>query len=237
MSGRRHANAPALAALALTIAALSLGACGEEPDSETTTTAADTPPATQPTEPEPRPAEPGDREGDGGRPGDPPKPPAAGKPSGPAEGPDDDPRVDPEERAVIATVRRFVAALDAPDGDRACALLAPGAIEQVELPRDRGDCAKSLEASIGYRDPRGLPVWKGAEVTQVAVPELGDDTAKAVATVVTTFADREEYSVEDDVIYLERRRGQWLMAKPSSTVYRAVGIADVPPTVLAPPQG
>ena len=56
-----------------------------------------------------------------------------------------------------------------------------------------------------------------------------------VATVVTQFADRSEASVEDDILYLIRTGDAWLVAKPSSTLYRAVGIADVPPSVLAPP--
>jgi hypothetical protein len=57
-----------------------------------------------------------------------------------------------------------------------------------------------------------------------------------VATVVTRFADREEASIEDDVVYLVLDGGAgWLIAKPSSTLYRAVGIADVPPSVLTPP--
>ncbi len=45
----------------------------------------------------------------------------------------------------------------------------------------------SLDASIGYRDPRGLPVWEGAEVARVRVIELAPagTQAKVVATVVT----------------------------------------------------
>ena len=140
------------------------------------------------------------------------------------------------ERAAARTVREYVEALDARDGEAACALLAPGALDEVELPEPRGDCAASLAASIGYRDPRGLPVWEGASVA--AVPDDRDSAgrpAKVVATVVTRFADRDEQSVEDDVVYLVRAGGRWLVAKPSSTLYRAVGIADVPPSVLSPP--
>ena len=69
----------------------------------------------------------------------------------------------------------------------------------------------------------------------VRVTELDGEMATVVATVVTRFADRDEASVEDDVIYLARADGRWLVAKPSSTLYRAVGIADVPPSVLSPP--
>jgi hypothetical protein len=176
-------------------------------------------------------------------------PPPAGAPSGPAETATEDPRVNTLERDAARTVRAYVNGLDARDGAAVCALLVPGALAEVELPEPRASCAASLEASIGYRDPRGLPVWEGAQPTVVRVLELGAGSAKVIATVVTQFADRDADSVEDDVVYLTRsagvneapqqRRGsatpRWLVAKPSSTLYRAVGIADVPPSVLSPP--
>jgi hypothetical protein len=163
------------------------------------------------------------------------QPPPIDKPSGPAESGLDDPRQTALERDAERTVRQFIAALDARDGARACSLLAEGVLDTVELPEPGGDCATSLTASIGYRDPRGLPVWDSAELTQVRFQRLDREGATAIATVATRFADREEVSIEDDVIYLARGDGGWLIAKPSSTLYRAVGIADVPPSVLAPP--
>jgi hypothetical protein len=140
-----------------------------------------------------------------------------------------------DERAVARSVRRYVSAIDDRDGDALCALLVPGAIDEVELPKDRGSCAASLAASIGYRDPRGLPVWKTARVAELRSVEVTGDSAKVIVTTVTRFADRAEVSVEDDVVYLQRSGEDWLIAKPSSTLYRAVGIADVPPSVLSPP--
>ena len=163
------------------------------------------------------------------------EPPQADEPTSPAETPAEDPRVNEVERDAERTVRRYVEGLDARDGEGVCALLAPGVIDQIELPEPRGDCAASLEASIGYRDPRGLPVWESATVPNVRVTEIDGDSAAVVATVVAHFADRDEASVEDDVVYLTRARDRWLIAKASSTLYRAVGIADVPPSVLAPP--
>ncbi len=208
--------------------ATALGCGGDEPEPEITapTTSISAPSATT-TAPG---SGAGDQSGDA-KPTDG----SSGQASGPAEGPGGDPRLETLAREAERTVRALVSALDAGDGTRACALLAPGAIEQIELPRPRGGCAASLDASIGYRDPRGLPVWRGAEVSKVEVSELGPERARLIATVVTRFADRAEVSIEDDVLYLVRSDGNWLVAKPSSTLYRAVGIADVPPSVLSPP--
>ena len=141
-----------------------------------------------------------------------------------------------DERAVARAVRAYVGALDRGDGEALCSRLVPDAINEVELPRGRGGCAPSLSASIGYRDPRGIPVWKSGRVSELARIDVEGDSARVVATVVTQFADREEPSIEDDIVYLERRGEEWLIVKPSSTLYRAVAIPDVPPSVLAPPE-
>ena len=141
------------------------------------------------------------------------------------------------EREVAGTVRAYLLGLDAGDGGRVCALLAPGAIDEVELPERRSGCGASLTASIGYRDPRGLPVFESLRLAGIRAIAVEGRTARARATTVTSFSDRDEPSIEDDVVHLVRDDGAWLIAKPSATLYRAVGIADVPPSVLAPPGG
>lgn len=213
-------------AIVATITAIT-ASCGDESEPAPTTTVS-VPPATT-TAPAPPPSAP-----EGEQTIEKP-PPRADEPTTPAEGPDGDPRPTALERSAERTVARFVAALDARDGEAACALLADGAIEQIELPEKSGGCAGSLAASIGYRDPRGLPVWESANVATIVSLRLDGEQATVVATVVTRFADRDEISIEDDVIYLVRDGEAWSIAKPSSTLYRAVGIADVPPSVLAPP--
>jgi hypothetical protein len=52
---------------------------------------------------------------------------------------------------------------------------------------------------------------------------------------VTHFAGNREPSVEDDLIYLQSQGRRWLIAQPSATLYRAIGVGDIPPQVLAPP--
>lgn len=142
----------------------------------------------------------------------------------------------PRERQAARTVRAYVEGLDARDGEAVCDLLASGAIDEIQLPRRRRGCAESLRASIGYRDPRGLPVWDSARVRGVLTVALDGERASVTVTTVTRFADRDQPSIEDDVVHLRRQGGRWLIVKPSSTLYRAVGIADVPPRVLAPPE-
>ena len=49
------------------------------------------------------------------------------------------------------------------------------------------------------------------------------------------FSDRSYRSIEEDVIYLDRVGGRWLLAKPSGTLYRAVGYPEPPLRALTPP--
>jgi hypothetical protein len=218
--GTRSAIAVLAAAIGL---AATVAACGEESESEP---AAPEVEATRPVDADgAKPAE------NGSRPQKPPNAPG----SGPAETPEGDPRLTALEREALRTARDYVAALDARDGAHVCSLLTPGALAGVELPRDRGGCAESLDASIGYRDPRGLPVFESAR-TRGGEVELRDGTAQVVLTAVTQFADREQPSIEDDVIHLALNGERWSIVQPSSTLYRAIG-AEVPLSAIQPPSG
>jgi hypothetical protein len=152
------------------------------------------------------------------------------------------PRLDPGQREVTRVVRAYLAALNARDGERTCALFVPGALAAVDFPRDRGSCAASLSASIGYRDPRGFPIYDRSRIGRIPSVTIQDSeggnppaSARVVATTVTHFAGNREPSVEDDLVYLRNEHGRWLIVKPSATLYRAIGVGDIPPQVLAPP--
>jgi hypothetical protein len=145
------------------------------------------------------------------------------------------PRLDVDQRQVAQVVRDYVAALNARDGERVCELFASGALSDLDFPRDRGSCARSLSASIGYGDPRGFPVYERSRIARIPAVAIDGATARVTATTVTRFAGGREPSVEDDLIYLDRGQGEWRIVKPSATRYRAIGIGDIPPTDLAPP--
>lgn len=150
-------------------------------------------------------------------------------PSGPA------PRRPDEVRAAGA-VHSLLAALDDHGAARVCAAFEPGALDDFPFPRRRGGCRASVSASLGYRDPRGLPVWRNSKPTESISASVDGASARVVATIVTHFAAGREPSIEDDIIYLHRSGRRWLIVKPSSTIYRAMGVADVPPAVISPPR-
>ncbi len=157
-------------------------------------------------------------------------------PESPANGPESTGEVpDADRPAVTAAVSEYVAALDAHDAARVCALIAPGGLPLSDLPKRRGGCRSSLRASIGLRPVDGGPAWRRTAIAEMKPEALGDDRARVTTTVTHHFSDRKYVSVEDDVIYLERIGGRWLIAKPSATLYRAVGYAQPPLRAFAPP--
>ena len=104
------------------------------------------------------------------------------------------------------------------------------------------------EAPGGSRFLRGIAERLAWIPRPPRIPCLGEDrdnnlrsveidgaSGKVVAAVTTTYSDRDEPSFEDDIVYLMRDGRGWLIAKASSTLYRAAGIADVPLAVLSPP--
>ena len=128
-----------------------------------------------------------------------------------------------DRSSIEATVSSYITALDRHRAARVCALIA--------------SCQGSLPGTIGSRPANGGPAWRRSALSSVKVERLTDDRARVSATVVHHFADRKYVSVEDDVIYLERRGGRWLLAKPSGTLYRAIGYPQPPLSAFTPPAG
>jgi hypothetical protein len=163
---------------------------------------------------------------------------AEASPEAGAQGPESSGELSGEDRtAAVTAVGDYIGALDRHDAARACALFAPGALDLSQLPRRHGGCRGSLRASIGTRPRGGAPAWRKTTLVAAKPEDLGDEHARISATVTHHFADRKYVSVEDDVIYLERLGGRWLLAKPSATLYRAVGYDSPPLAAFTPPPG
>ena len=155
-----------------------------------------------------------------------------------AQGPESTGELSGEDRTTaVAAVSDYIRALDRHDATGVCALLAPGALDLSALPRRRGGCSRSLRASIGTRPRGGGPAWRKTTLVAVKPEDLSGGRARITATVTHHFSDRRYVSVEDDVIYVERLGGRWLLAKPSATLYRAVGYESPPLGAFTPPPG
>jgi hypothetical protein len=235
MSGTDHRRrGAALAAACLLAGGLLLSGCGDDEGTTTTTTtpAATGAPQTSPPEAgsSTAPQSAGDTRG--------PAPDDAihDKPGGAGQGGVRPPTATDRQR-IERTVKSYIAALDADDGAALCRLFAPGAFEGVKLPVHRGTCAATLTASIGHHGNSGSPRWLGTRLVDADTVVLvrGGD-GRFTGTVVHRFAAGREPSIEDDVVYLRRADGRWLIVKPSASFYRAIGARDVPVTALTPPR-
>jgi hypothetical protein len=163
-----------------------------------------------------------------------------------APGPQDPvsvPFEEPKDPATVDVRRKltdefmaYVAAINRHDGAALCRHFAPGALHGVELPVNKGNCAASVSASVGHTVP-GHPRWRGSSVRRVRTALAGPDSGRVTFTVFHRYTAGEEVSKEEDVVFFVRSGGRWVLAKPSVTFYRAIGAADVPPSVLSPPPG
>jgi hypothetical protein len=156
-------------------------------------------------------------------------------PEAPPAGPEGEELAEDERARVVAAVRSYVAAFNADDGTGVCGLLAPGALDGAGLPREGASCPESVGASIGHRSGGGTPVWRRTRLHQLTAVSVGEDQARVTATVSHDFAGRDQPSIEEDVIYLNRIGDEWLLAKPSASFYRAIGYPEPPLRALAPP--
>ncbi len=163
---------------------------------------------------------------------------AAGKAKGQSGGADPySAAASDSESALLRSVRAYVTAIDRRDGRAACDLFAPEALRGIRLPKPGGGCAHAVQASIGF-SANGEAAWQRTEIRRIGPVELDPQhpgEARVRATVVHRFNHHREPSIEDDLIYLRQRAGRWLVAKPSSTFYRAIGTQNVPLSALAPP--
>lgn len=138
---------------------------------------------------------------------------------------------------IRRSIETYIGGLNARDGRAVCNVFAPGALDGFDLPRRTGGCAASVSASIGFAAPGGQPRWLGTRLVDsdsVVLVRGGD--GRLTGTVIHRFRGTREPSIEEDVIYLRDTGGRWLIAKPSSIFYRAVGIGDVPLSALTPPK-
>jgi hypothetical protein len=184
------------------------------------------------TEAEPPPTATGDSEGTA--PSDDELPPPEDDPEGAVPGPSGPPPETSQEEAAATAARGYIQALDRRAGAAVCRAFVPGALASLEFPDDRGSCPATVKASLGFAR-RGRPVWQGSEMTDAVSAQITGDAAKVVATIFTVYADVREPTIEDDIIFLTNAGDRWLIAKPSLTLYRAIGDADPPPSALSPP--
>jgi hypothetical protein len=219
-------RAGSLPVAAIAVGVLALAACGsdEEKSAETTAPPVESAPAASaPTDVgEPRSERLEDAAGEAA-----PEAPAVGPETGELSGGDTD--------VVTRTVRSYIDGLNRHDARLVCGLFEPGALRLRELPVRRGGCARSLADSIGHRGPGGTPVWRRTTINAITAVSVEGGGARATATVTHRFADRNYPSVEEDVAYLRPEGEHWLLAKPSATLYRAVGYPEPPLRAFTPP--
>jgi hypothetical protein len=226
---RRTLSVLAVAALAGVGAGVVIGLADDEDPGDAAREA-----ASEPAEPGAGAKPPAGPDGDGSDREEPELPPEEDDPQGAEPGPSGPAPESAPERAAATAARGYVQALDRRAGAAVCGTFAPEALDAVDFPAPRASCPATVKASLGFKR-RGFPVWEHSEMTDAVSARVSGEEARVVATVFTVYADVREPTIEDDIIYLERSGDRWLIAKPSLTLYRAIGDADPPASALSPP--
>jgi hypothetical protein len=140
-----------------------------------------------------------------------------------------------------ATARSYVGAYDARDGRAICALFVPELRQWLTRAYGhRAGCARLLRAFIGYGEESDTPTFEHLRIGRVAAAASG---STAVVRVVeryrfhnpSTIGPRTERLGFTDTIYLVRRGGRWLVAKPGGVWFLTQSAYQIPPTVRDPP--
>ncbi len=155
----------------------------------------------------------------------------------PPEGSSGEPPHTAGQRGAAAATRAYVRAIDARDGVRLCRLLTADARRKARLPAGTSACADAARRRIGRGAAPGHPRWLGVRIASAPAVSGGQGTARVTLTVAERYTSKPPVSIEDDVVYLIGDGGVWRVAQPSLALYRALGVADVPPTALSPPPG
>ena len=157
--------------------------------------------------------------------------------------------LEPSDREQVeAAVRTYISGLNKRDPE-VCAALVPGAVTARDAPEPVAVTSEGSEAAqaerlcvgvvgafIGKRPASGGPAWRRTEINELKSVSVGDGEARVTATVTHDYAGGDPgIGLEEDVIYLREVDGEWRLAKPSGTFYRAVGFATPPLRALTPP--
>ena len=115
------------------------------------------------------------------------------------------------------------------------ACLPAGRFRTSTSPAIAGAVPGSLSASIGYRDPRGFPVYERSRIARIPAVAIDGPIARVTATTVTRFAGNREPSVEDDLIYLAAGAGRVADREAQRDALPRDRDRRHPAQVLAPP--
>jgi hypothetical protein len=136
--------------------------------------------------------------------------------------------------------REYVAAINAHDGGRVCALMTAAAASQLSVPDSNLPCDRTVAGFIGYVEDAGMPeflryrlggVRPGATKGEYSSIRLSLEARRKSTDAEQAF----ETCSFEDTVWLTRNGGELRIAKPSLALYVAFGATNIREGVLAPP--
>jgi hypothetical protein len=136
--------------------------------------------------------------------------------------------------------RDYVAAINARDGERVCALLTDAAADELSVPDRNLPCGRMVAGFIGYVEDAGMPeflryhfagVRPGATRGEYSSIRLSLEARRRSTDARQSF----ETCTFEDTVWLTLEKGELRIAKPSLALHVAFGATNVSEQVLASP--
>jgi hypothetical protein len=145
-----------------------------------------------------------------------------------------------ESRAEVTRLARdYVEAFNRRDGERVCDLWMPQLRDWLDrafrLASDRGyDCAKIIEAYIGYVEDNPQTPWLRARIVRLGRVEVAGGRASVALTLRHTSESAPDEQ-KHDVLHFVRHDGDWKLGKQGRILFEAFNAYNPPEGVLEPP--
>jgi hypothetical protein len=134
----------------------------------------------------------------------------------------------------------YVAAINASDGERVCALMTADAATELSVPDRNVSCDRTVSGFIGYVEDAGMPEFLEYRLGGVRPGETqGEYSSIRLSLEVRRRSTSAEQAFEtcsfEDTVWLRHEGGELRIAKPSTALYVAFGATSIPNEILAPP--
>jgi hypothetical protein len=137
------------------------------------------------------------------------------------------------------TVRTYVDAVNAHDGETVCALLVESAAAQFSIP-GAAECPKVVSGYIGYGEESDTDTFQSARILDLDDGKTSGELRSVKARIELQLNDQGDETrplkkTLDDVAWLVERDGRWRLAKASGLLYAAFAAYSVPDDIFAAP--
>jgi hypothetical protein len=145
-----------------------------------------------------------------------------------------------KKRSPASVVRTYFNAYNKRDGKTMCRNFTPDLRNWFEqrvarlFTGQKYPCRKAAVGMIGYVEDAGFPEFKSVKVLSTKT-HIHGSTAVVDVRARYRYKDPDGRPIGTDKIYLFKKRGRWLIAKPGAVYFLSQSASNAPPSIVDPP--